>query len=89
VKKRIDIVLLKSLEFKNGYGQKVRILDIPVLAQNNPLYFKVNLRLQMFMSEIYRSPKKRDFSFRDYLKRHLKWPEYQSIYHSVELKNNA
>ncbi|MGF2616762.1 DUF2535 family protein [Rossellomorea vietnamensis] len=82
-------MLLKSLEFKNGYGQKVKILDIPVLANDNPLYFKVNMRLQMFLTEINQAPGKKVFSFRDYLKRHLKWPEYQSIYHAVELKNNA
>ncbi|WP_409251091.1 DUF2535 family protein [Bacillus sp. SCS-153A] len=82
-------MLLKSLEFKNCYGQKVTISDIPVLTQDNPLYFKINLRLQMYISEIYRAPRKKVFSFRDYLKRHLKWPEYQSIYHTVELKNNA
>ncbi|RIW28494.1 DUF2535 family protein [Bacillus salacetis] len=82
-------MLLKSLEFKNCYGQKVRISDIPVMAQDNPLYFKVSRRLQLFMMEIDRNPKKKVFSFRDHLKKHLKWPEYQSIYHTVELKNNA
>ncbi|WP_044022120.1 DUF2535 family protein [Bacillus sp. SG-1] len=82
-------MLLKSLEFKNCYGQKVRISDIPVLPQDNPLCFKVNLRLQLYIAEIYRGSKKKVFSFRDYLKRHLKWPEYQSIYHTVGLKNNA
>ncbi|MGM0845413.1 MAG: DUF2535 family protein [Bacillota bacterium] len=82
-------MLLKSLEFKNGYGQKVKILDIPVLACDNPLYFKVNMQLQMFLNEINQKPGKNAFSFRNYLKRHLKWPEYQSIYHTVELKNNA
>ncbi|WP_456274322.1 DUF2535 family protein [Bacillus sp. AK031] len=82
-------MLLKSLEFKNCYGQKVRISEIPVLAQDNPFHFKVSIRLQIYISEIYQNPLKKVYSFRDYLKKHLKWPEYQSIYHTVELKNNA
>jgi len=90
VKKRIDILLFKSLEFKNVVGQKVKVIDIPVLEEGNPYSFMIRFRLQTFMTSIYaeKQPKK-CYSFREYLKRALKWPDYEQLYHTAELKNNA
>lgn len=90
VKKRIDTVLFKSLEFKNVVGQKVKVMDIPVLEEDNRYFFIIQVRLQTFISSIYRKRSlKRCYSFRDYLKRVLKWPDYEQLFRSEELKNNA
>ena len=91
VKKRIDILLFKSLEFKNAVGQKVKITEIPVLERNSPFYFMIQVRLQTFMTFLYKDSKKvmRNHSFREYLKRVLKWPVYEELFKTPELKNNA
>lgn len=90
VKKRIDTVLFKSLEFKNVVGQKVKVMDIPVLEEDNRYFFIIQVRLQTFITTIYRERSlKRSYSFRDYLKRVLKWPDYEQLFRSEELKNNA
>jgi hypothetical protein len=90
VKKRIDTLLFKSLEFKNVVGQKVKVMEIPVLEEDSPYYFLIQVRLQTLISSLYRDkhPKK-SYSFRDYLKRALKWPVYQEVFNVPELKNNA
>jgi hypothetical protein len=83
-------VLFKSLEFKNVVGQKVKVMDIPVLEEDNHYFFIIQVRLQTFISSIYRERSlKRCYSFRDYLKRVLKWPDYEQLFRSEELKNNA
>ena len=90
VKKRIDILLFKSLEFKNAVGQKVRITEIPVLKKNSPFYFMIQVRLQSFISSVYGDMRARkSYSFKEYLKRVLKWPVYEQLFCSYELKNNA
>jgi uncharacterized protein Veg len=90
VKKRIDILLFKSLEFKNAVGQKVKVIDIPVLEEDNPYYFMIQVRLQTFITSLYQEKKARKcYSFRNHLKRVLKWPDYEQIFYSTELKNNA
>ncbi|MEH6949382.1 DUF2535 family protein, partial [Bacillus sp. JJ634] len=43
IKKRIDSLLLKSLEFKNYLGHKVMITDIPILLPDDPNYFMVHI----------------------------------------------
>ncbi|MGG3999772.1 YpmP family protein [Anoxybacillus kestanbolensis] len=83
-------MLFKSLEFKNGDGQKVKIIEIPVLEDDNPYQFMVKVRLQTFIAQVYASKKtKKVYSFKDYLKRVLKWPVYEQIFKSEILKNNA
>ncbi len=83
-------MLFKSLEFKNDVGQKVKVTDIPVLEEDSPYYFLIQVRLQTFIRTLYREEKpKKCYSFRDYLKRALKWPDYEKLYESGELKNNA
>jgi hypothetical protein len=89
-KKRIDILLYKSLEFKNTVGQKVKVKEIPALEKRNPHYFMIQVRLQTFISGIYFDENaKKTYSFREYLKRVLKWPVYEQLFQSAELKNNA
>lgn len=90
VKKRIDIVLTKSLEFKNAVGQKVKVTEIPVLAQDSTYKFMIQVRLQAFISTIYREKKpQKCYSFREYLKKVMKWPDYEQLFKVGELKNNA
>jgi Protein of unknown function (DUF2535) len=90
VKRRIDILLFKSLEFKNVVGQKVKVMDIPVLEEDSSYYFMIQVRLQSFINSIYRdgAPKK-CYSFKEYLKKVLKWPDYEQLFKVKELKNNA
>jgi hypothetical protein len=90
VKKRIDNLLFKSLEFKNVVGQKVKVIDIPVLEEDNRYCFMIQVRLQTFITALYKEQKaKKCYSFRDYLKRTLKWPDYEELFKIGELKNNA
>lgn len=90
VKKRIDNLLLKSLEFKNGVGQKVKVMEIPVLERNSPNYMLIQFRLQLFITTLYKKEKAKScYSFRDHLKRVLKWPVYEEIFKAEELKSNA
>jgi hypothetical protein len=90
VKKRIDNLLFKSLEFKNVVGQKVKVMEIPVLEEDSRYYFMIQVRLQTFITSLHKDPKaKRCYSFRDYLKRALKWPDYEELFKTGELKNNA
>jgi len=90
VKKRIDILLFKSLEFKNAYGQKVKIIEIPVLEEDNTYRFMIQLRLETFIAKVYRSRTTRSvYSFREHLKKVLKWPIYEQIFKETILKHNA
>ncbi|URT69475.1 DUF2535 family protein [Cytobacillus firmus] len=81
-------MLFKSLEFKNAVGQKVKITEIPVLAKDSPYYFMIQVRLKTFIAATNANPLK-NHSFREYLKRVLKWPVYAEIFKTPELKNNA
>jgi len=83
-------LLFKSLEFKNAYGQKVKIIDIPVLEDDSIYQFMIHHHLQKYIAKVYHSYNaKKVYSFRDYLKKVLKWPIYEHIYKSDVLKNNA
>lgn len=83
-------MLFKSLEFKNAVGQKVKVVEIPVLEEDNPYNFMIHVRLQTFLTSIYgENQPKKVFSFKDYLKRVLKWPVYQAVFKAGELKHNA
>ncbi|WP_044748359.1 DUF2535 family protein [Aeribacillus alveayuensis] len=83
-------MLFKSLEFKNVYGQKVKIIEIPVLEEDSTYRFMVQLRLKAFINKVYYSYNtKTVFSFRDHLKKVLKWPVYEQIFKEDILKNNA
>jgi hypothetical protein len=90
VKKRIDTLLFKSLEFKNVVGQKVKVVDIPVLEEGSTYKFMIQVRLQKFISAIYHETKpKKCYSFKEYLKKVMKWPDYEALFKLDELKNNA
>jgi hypothetical protein len=83
-------LLFKSLEFKNAVGQKVKIMEIPVLEEDSPYKFMIQVRLQSFITSIYSEKKqKKCYSFRDYLKKVLKWPDYKQLFEAGELKYNA
>ncbi|KQL53769.1 hypothetical protein AN964_09830 [Heyndrickxia shackletonii] len=83
-------MLFKSLEFKTNNGQKVKITDIPVLNEASPLFYKINIKLAQLVRQIHTSKNvKTTYSFRDYLKTVLRWPDYELIYQSTSLKNNA
>ncbi|WP_353739025.1 DUF2535 family protein [Peribacillus asahii] len=89
IKKRIDSLLLKSLEFKNYLGHKVMITDIPVLLPNDPNYFMVYIRLKVFTKQVF---KKNEsiviYSFKQYLATVLKWPVYRKLF-AEDLINNT
>ncbi|MBD1381595.1 DUF2535 family protein [Metabacillus arenae] len=83
-------MLLKSLEFKRLDGQKVKIVEIPVLEEDNHYYFLIQIRLQSFLTKLHslKTPQQ-VYSFREYLKKLLKWPDYEAIFQSTILKHNA
>jgi hypothetical protein len=83
-------LLLKSLEFKHRSGQKVKVIEIPVLEEDSPYRFMIGLRLQSFITNIDSDPHpKKVYSFREYLKKVLKWRDYQLLFKTNILKNNA
>ena len=83
-------MLFKSLEFKNDVGQKVKVMDIPVLEEDSTYKFMIQVRLQTFLAAIDRETKpKRCYSFKEYLKKVMKWPDYEQLFNVAELKNNA
>lgn len=83
-------MLFKSLEFKNVVGQKVKIMDIPVLEEDSTYKFMIQVRLQTYATSLYteKGPKK-NYSFKEYLKKVMKWPDYEQLFKIAELKNNA
>jgi hypothetical protein len=83
-------LLLKSLEFTHQSGQKVKVIEIPVWEEDNLFTLKIKLRLQTFVTKISTgSNPKRTYSFRDHLKKTMKWHEYVEIYSTDILENNA
>ncbi|RFB16866.1 DUF2535 family protein [Bacillus sp. HNG] len=83
-------MLFKSLEFKNCYGQKVKVIEIPVLEKGNTYHFMLDFRLQVFLSKIMtKSSPNQIYSFREYLKTVLKWTDYERIFQLDMLKHNA
>ncbi|MFP5114662.1 DUF2535 family protein [Bacillaceae bacterium C204] len=83
-------MLCKSLEFKNIDGQKIKVIEIPVLKTKNAYYFMIQVRLQIFISFLYEQPyEKSCYSFREYLKRKMSWTDYQDLFRFKEFRNNA
>jgi len=83
-------LLFKSLEFKNDVGQKVKVMDIPVLEEDSTYKFMIQVRLQTFLASIDQETKpKRCYSFKEYLKKVMKWPDYEQLFKVGELKHNA
>jgi hypothetical protein len=83
-------LLSKSLEFKNGVGQKIKVIEIPVLETTNRFYFMIQVHLQLFISILYKKPQEKScYSFREYLKRKMRWPDFMDLFSIQEYKNNA
>lgn len=83
-------LICKSLEFKNEDGQKIKVIEIPVLASNSPHYFMVQARLERFISLLYHNPQEKScYSFRDHLKRKMSWADFMELYSIQDFKNNA
>ncbi|WP_040208570.1 DUF2535 family protein [Neobacillus jeddahensis] len=83
-------MLVKSIEFKNAVGQKVKVMDIPVLEENSSFNFMIQVRLQTFLASIEKECKpKKCYSFKEYLKQVMKWPDYEQLFNLGELKHNA
>lgn len=89
IKKRIDILLFKSLEFKNCLGHKVMITDIPVLLPEDPNYFMIHIRLKVFTERVFNKKEgMATYSFKHYLATVLRWPVYHKLF-GEDLINNA
>ncbi|WP_243385163.1 DUF2535 family protein [Bacillus kexueae] len=83
-------MLLKSLEFKTNNGQKVKIIDIPVLEEDSSYRFMITIRLESFIRTIDKEVRPKNvYSFKEYLKKILKWPDYEAIYQPQILQHNA
>jgi hypothetical protein len=90
LEKEDDILLCKSLEFKNTFGQKIKVIDIPVLEINNGYYFPIQARLQRFISLLYNKPQEKCcHSFREHLKRKMSWTDFKDLYKIEDFRNNA
>ncbi|WP_078546278.1 DUF2535 family protein [Litchfieldia alkalitelluris] len=83
-------MLTKSLEFKDKNGQKVKIIDIPVLEKGSSYRFMLRIRLEAFMMKILEENEPKNvYSFKEYLKNVLKWHDYVQLYKTDMLLNNA
>ncbi|MFB3171245.1 DUF2535 family protein [Neobacillus sp. 179-C4.2 HS] len=83
-------MLCKSLEFTNTFGQKIKIMDIPVLDSNHQYYFLVQVRLQRFISLLNGQHQEiSSHSFREHMKRKMNWVEFKELYSIQVFKNNA
>ncbi|WP_223701936.1 DUF2535 family protein [Sutcliffiella deserti] len=83
-------MLWKSLEFTVEKGQKVKVIEIPVLEDDSTYHFMVRVRLQAFLSKILSEKEPKPvYSFREYLQKVLKWPDYCKVVKTDILKSNA
>jgi hypothetical protein len=90
LEKEDDILVCKSLEFKNTFGQKIKVMEIPVLAKNHRYYFMVDVRLQSFITLLYHNSQEKSLhSFREHLKRKMCWADFKELYSIQDFKNNA
>ncbi len=83
-------MLWKSLEFTIKEGQKVKVIEIPVLEDDSTYHFLVRVRLEAFIRIILSEAEpKQVYSFNEYLRTVLKWPVYCDVVKTDILKNNA
>ncbi|MCG1021093.1 DUF2535 family protein [Sutcliffiella horikoshii] len=83
-------MLWKSLEFTVKEGQKVKVIEIPVLEDDSTYHFLVRVKLETFVRVILsESDPKQIYSFKEYLRTVLKWPVYCDVVKTDILKNNA
>ena len=65
-------------------------MDIPVLEEDSTYKFMIQVRLQTYVTSLYNEKSfKKCYSFKDYLKKVMKWPDYEQLFKVSELKNNA
>ncbi|WP_230137666.1 DUF2535 family protein, partial [Peribacillus frigoritolerans] len=89
LKMRIDILMFKCLEFKDCFGHKVTISEIPVLLPSDPNFFMLTVRLEVFVKKVFANKDhKENYSFKHYLASVLKWPVYNKLFFG-SLLNNA
>ncbi|QFT89295.1 hypothetical protein FIU87_11600 [Bacillus sp. THAF10] len=83
-------MLWKSLEFTINEGQKVKVIEIPVLEDDSTYHFMVRMRLEAYIRSIMSEKEpKHVYSFKDHLRKVLKWPDYCNVVKTDILKNNA
>ncbi|MFP7484633.1 DUF2535 family protein [Priestia filamentosa] len=83
-------MLFKSLEFKLANGQKVKVIEIPVVPHHHPLSFMISVHFESFVKMIERKEIRNElYSFKEYMKKHCKWTTYEQIFLTVPLKHNA
>ncbi|MBT2602895.1 DUF2535 family protein [Bacillus sp. ISL-53] len=82
-------MMFKCLEFKDCFGHKVTISEIPVLLPSDPNFFMLTLRLEVFVKKVFANKEhKENYSFKHYLASVLKWPVYNKLFFG-SLLNNA
>ncbi|KUP06489.1 hypothetical protein Q73_07665 [Bacillus coahuilensis m2-6] len=82
-------MITKSLEYTTHTKKQVKVCDIPVLDKDHPLNFVVTTRLQLFLLKIERDSCSGSFSFKEYLKKNMKWKDYEELFELNQLKYNA
>uniref|UniRef100_UPI003EBE2136 DUF2535 family protein n=1 Tax=Bacillus maqinnsis TaxID=3229854 RepID=UPI003EBE2136 len=71
-------------------GAQIKVTEVPVLRGDETYCFMLTFRLESFLKKIYVSKGKRNvYSFRENLKRNVKWSTYEQIYQQPTLKHNA
>ncbi|ARK30013.1 DUF2535 family protein [Halalkalibacter krulwichiae] len=74
----------KRIEFRNITGQKVKITDIPVVQTSDRYYFMIQARLEILISSLYNNPQEKScYSFREYLKRKIRWSDFEDLFYEV------
>ena len=83
-------MLWKTLEFKTVNGQKVKVMEIPVLEEDPLLQLLIKKHLQSFIYIINQGNQpKHCYSFNDYLKKTLKWNIYERLLQKSPLPYHA
>ncbi|MET3696017.1 uncharacterized protein DUF2535 [Bacillus oleivorans] len=83
-------MLWKTLEFKTLSGQKVKVMEIPVLEEDPLLQLLIKEHLQSFIYTInQRNQPNHCYSFNEYLKKTLKWNIYERLIHESPLPYHA
>ncbi|MGE6629698.1 DUF2535 family protein [Bacillus sp. NPDC077027] len=83
-------MLLKTICFKRMDGAQIKVTEVPVLTGDETYFFMLTARLDAFLKKIFLSNEKRHvYSFRENVKRTVKWSTYEQIYKQPSLKHNA
>ncbi|MDM5298445.1 YpmP family protein [Bacillus pumilus] len=83
-------MLLKTICFRRMDGIQIKVTEVPVLKGDETYCFMLTFRLEAFLKKVSVSKGKRDvYSFREDVKRSVKWSTYEQIYQEPTLKYNA